>query len=83
MQVSKQSSNLTFSSSITSRTAEAMAQLTGFPPKVLKYSIPVLKNESATAFVVITAAIGCPLPYRKILGYKMLKKCYQGRNISF
>ena len=62
MQFSKQSSNLTFSSSITSRTAEAMAQLTGFPPKVLKYSIPVLKNESATAFVVITAAIGCPLP---------------------
>ena len=74
MQVSKQSSNLTFSSSITSRTAEAMAQLTGFPPKVLKYSIPVLKNESATAFVVITAAIGCPLPYRKILGCKMHKK---------
>ena len=52
----------TFSSSITSRTAEAIAQLTGLPPKVLKYSIPVLKNESATALVVITAATGCPFP---------------------
>ena len=56
---------LTFSSSMTSRTAEAIAQLTGFPPNVLKYSIPVLRKESATAFVVITAAIGCPFPCKK------------------
>ena len=50
---------------MTSKTAEAIAQLTGFPPNVLKYSIPVFKKESATAFVVITAAIGCPFPYSK------------------
>ena len=56
---------ITFSSSMTSKTAEAIAQLTGFPPKVLKYSIPVLRKESATAFVVITAAIGCPFPCKK------------------
>ena len=49
---------ITFSSSITSSTAEAMAQLTGFPPKVLKYSTPVFKKASATSLVVTTAAIG-------------------------
>ena len=36
-------------------TAEAIAQLTGFPPKVLKYSIPVLLKLSATSIVVTTA----------------------------
>ena len=32
-----------------------MAQLTGFPPKVLKYSIPVFLKLSATSSVVTTA----------------------------
>ena len=43
---------------MTSMTAEAMAQLTGLPPNVLKYSTPVEANDWATAFVVITAATG-------------------------
>ncbi len=38
-----------------------MAQETGLPPKVLKYSIPVTKEE-AISVVVTTAAIGWPLP---------------------
>ncbi len=38
-----------------------MAHDTGFPPKVLKYSIP-LSNASAIALVVTTAPIGWPFP---------------------
>ena len=43
---------------MTSMTALAMAQLTGFPPKVLKYSMPVEANDWATSLVVTTAATG-------------------------
>ena len=53
--------SLSFSSSMVLITALPMAQDTGFPPKVLKYSMPVTK-ASATFLVVTTAAKGCPLP---------------------
>ena len=46
---------------MTSRTASPISQETGFPPKVLKYSIP-LANAAAISGVVTTAASGCPLP---------------------
>jgi hypothetical protein len=49
------------SCSITSRTAIPTEQETWFPPKVLKYSMP-LANSSAIFRVVITAPKGCPLP---------------------
>ena len=43
---------------MTSMTALAIAQLTGFPPYVLKYSTPVEAKLLAMADVVITAATG-------------------------
>ena len=46
---------------MTSRTAWPIAALTGFPPNVLKYSMPLL-NDAATSGVVTTAANGWPLP---------------------
>ena len=49
------------SSAMTSRTAIPIAHETGLPPKVLKYSMPLL-NEAAISGVVTTAANGWPLP---------------------
>ena len=49
------------SSSMISRTARPMAQETGFPPKVLKYSMP-LSKAPAISGVVTTAPRGWPLP---------------------
>ena len=50
-----------FSSMTMSRTVLAITVETGFPPKVLKNSIPFAKF-SATSFVQATAATGCPFP---------------------
>src|SRR5258706_377303 len=49
------------SSRIASSTAKPTAHETGFPPNVLKYSIPLAK-DAAISGVVITAPIGWPLP---------------------
>ena len=46
---------------MTSNTALPTAADTGFPPKVLKYSMPVSKAE-AISRVVATAPSGCPFP---------------------
>ena len=42
-------------------TSSAIEHETGFPPKVLKNSIPLAKL-SAISFLQITAPIGCPFP---------------------
>ena len=46
---------------MTSSTARPIAQLTGFPPNVEKYSMPLAK-DSAIAGVVTTTPSGCPFP---------------------